>query len=77
MILLSAHGLIPGVLYGVDEDKNVIKIMVSVPQKDILRELRERGSSLENTLYELVLNDNSKHVVTARQIQFNPSEWTF
>lgn len=43
-----------------------------VDKKDILKEVRQRSISLENTLYELDIADNSKkYIVTIRQTQFN------
>lgn len=49
-----------------------------------MRELREKKSSFENTVYEMVIKTAakegeaesivSKHLVTPRQTQFNPGE---
>lgn len=46
---------IPGVVYGVDESKNIVKTMFTVAQKDLMRELRLKGQSFENTIYEISL----------------------
>lgn len=54
---LRDTGRIPGVIYGQDEDQNVFKIMVSVDEKHILTEMRERGRSLESTIYQLQVHD--------------------
>ena len=54
---LRDAGRIPGVIYGVDEDQNVFKIMVSVDEKLIMSQMRERGRSLESTIYEMHLQD--------------------
>lgn len=67
----------PGVIYGVDEDKNIVKILISVKENDLVVEMKKRGQSLENTLYEIHLPDETKHLVTPRQIQFNPRESHF
>lgn len=75
---LFAAGLIPGVLYGVDNDRNDMKQLVSVKKRDILKELRNRRDAFENTIYELVVEDDegssNRHLVTPRQAQFNPSK---
>jgi ribosomal protein L25 (general stress protein Ctc) len=66
---------IPGVIYGVDDDRNVLKHMVTVDKKLLAKELRERGRSFENTLYEIVLETetgNTSYVVVPRQTQFCP-----
>ncbi len=69
--------MIPGVVYGQDEDGNTIKTMIMVDQKVLAKELREKGTSFENTLYELSVNSetsSSKFMVTPRQTQFNPGK---
>ncbi len=70
-------GFIPGVVYGQDDDKNVVKTLVGVDQKMLAKELREKGTTFENTLYELVVDGEHgpmKVLVTPRQTQFNPGE---
>jgi len=47
--------LIPGVIYGVDENRNIVKSMFTVKQKDLMRELRQNKQSFENTIYEVTL----------------------
>lgn len=82
---LRRDGLVPGVLYGLDDDKNVLKTLVSVDQTKLLKELREKQTAFENTVYELVLHNKSsncndedeltstaKYLVTPRQTQLNP-----
>jgi hypothetical protein len=71
---LRDQGRIPGVLYGLDDDRNVLKRMVSVDLKTIAAELRERKSSMENTIYRLRLDDGTTHLVTPRQLQVHPRE---
>jgi hypothetical protein len=46
-------GYVPGVIYGKDYDNNVLKRLVLVCDKDLRRELRVRGTTFENTLFEL------------------------
>lgn len=50
-----AAGLIPGVVYGNDDDGNVLKTMVTIPEKVLRREIRLHGLSFENTPYELIV----------------------
>ena len=74
---LRDNGRLPGVLYGVDEDKNVVKVNLTVDAKSVARELRELGESIENTIYELKLTDDrtgevSTHTVLPRQIPLHP-----
>lgn len=72
---LRSQNLVPGVLYGVDDDRNVLKTMVTVDSKMLVKEIEQRGSSFENTVYELMVEgDNgttTKHLVTPRQTQFS------
>jgi ribosomal protein L25 (general stress protein Ctc) len=65
------EGKIPGVLYGVDKDRNVVKVLIYTELKEIEREVRIRGAALENTIYDLVVEGNV-HKVIPRQIHFNP-----
>jgi large subunit ribosomal protein L25 len=74
---LRDNGRLPGVLYGVDEDKNVVKMNLTVDTKAVNRELRALGDSIENTIYELNVVDESTgetttHAVLPRQIPLNP-----
>ena len=62
-------------LYGTDDDGNVLKRMISIDKKELAREMRERERSFENTIYELKLSDNTTHVVTPRQLQVNPRKY--
>jgi ribosomal protein L25 (general stress protein Ctc) len=39
---LRNTGKVPGVLYGVDEDQNVVKILVTVDEKAVSKEMRDR-----------------------------------
>jgi ribosomal protein L25 (general stress protein Ctc) len=71
-------GRIPGVLYGVDDDKNELKTLILVDQKSLARELREKGSTFENTVYELNVESETysmKVLATPRQTQFDPSKY--
>jgi ribosomal protein L25 (general stress protein Ctc) len=64
--------LVPGVLYGVDEDNNVVKTMIHVKLRALEKEIRERKTSLECTVFKLKLDDNTEHIVTPRQLQIHP-----
>jgi len=46
-------GYVPGIIYGKDNENNVLKRLIVVRDKDLRRELRERGTTFENTLFEL------------------------
>jgi ribosomal protein L25 (general stress protein Ctc) len=73
--LLFKEGFIPGVVYGQDDDKNTVKTLIGVNQKILAKELREKGTTFENTLYEIVVDGEHgplKVLVTPRQTQFNP-----
>lgn len=60
-------------MYGVDDDRNVVKTMCAVDKNIINKALREKGRSFENTLFELQLDDKTSHLVTPRQLQISPS----
>jgi ribosomal protein L25 (general stress protein Ctc) len=73
-------GLVPGVVYGTDDDGNVVKHLVSIDRKQISREARARTVSLENTVYKLTLdlgqglglgNAEETFYVTLKHAQFN------
>ena len=53
--IIHTARLIPGVIYGVDENRNIVKSMFTVKQKDLMRELRQNKQSFENTIYEVTL----------------------
>ena len=73
---LRDEGIIPGVLSGLDDERTVMKRMVSVELKTIAKELRERKNSMENTIYRLRLDDNTTHLVTPRQLQVHPCKFS-
>jgi ribosomal protein L25 (general stress protein Ctc) len=80
MKLYFAENQIPGIIYGKDPAKlNVpgapqLRRSVYVDQRDVLREFRRLGTSIENTLFEIVLDDGSSYEVTPRQLQVHPSK---
>jgi hypothetical protein len=51
----TADGLIPGVLYGNDKYRKILKLMFTIPKKELMRELRKHKSSFENIVYEVVV----------------------
>jgi hypothetical protein len=48
-------GLIPGVLYGNDQYRKILKTMFTIPRKELMSELRKHKSSFENIVYEVVV----------------------
>ena len=71
--LLREQKIVPGVYYGKDDDRNVIKVPIQVDMLALNREIRKYGISFENTIYEMLLNDE-KHLVTPRQLQVDPGK---
>lgn len=49
----STENRLPGVIYGVDDDKNVLKVMVTVDTKEVKKQIRTLGRSFENTIHEI------------------------
>jgi len=91
MRLSVPDATLPGVLYGSDNDFNVMKHTIKISQKDVMRELRIRGASFENTVYNLTVKkeldemneDNTpktevvvQYLVTPRQTHFSPGTYT-
>ncbi len=78
-IIYEADHIVPGVVYGLDDDRNVLKRMVAVDQKLLLKELRVRGASFENTIYEVVIKSETgsvSYIATPRQTQLCAGEQT-
>lgn len=65
MTLLSTEKRVPGVIYGSDADRNVVKQLVTVHQNDLTTQLRQTGMSFENTVYELVIKRELQEGETA------------
>ena len=63
---------IPGVLYGKDAHDNNVKVNIQVEKKIFDREIRTHRYSIESTIYKLVLDGTTEHLVIPRQIQLNP-----
>jgi hypothetical protein len=60
------------VIYGPDwpnSSANGKRIAIMLSEKDVKREQRVRSLALENTLYEIVLDDNTKYKAIIRQYQ--------
>lgn len=77
---ICSEGLIPGVLYGTDDDGNVLKTMITVDKKQLGVELIKKGKSFENTVYELKIQggtNTDRLLVTPRQAQFNACTFLF
>ena len=65
--------MIPGVIYGKSVKGSIVKQLVTVPVKELVNELRSRGRSFENTVYEIIVGSTEqKYFATPRQTQFNP-----
>ena len=73
---LRDNGRLPGVLYGIDENRSVVKVNLTVDAKSVARELRTLGDGIQNTIFELRLRDTEgnlqTHAVLPRQIPLNP-----
>jgi len=66
------RGLVPGVLYGRREDGTVADpVLLHIEEADLAREVRLRGETLENTLYDLTINGETIRVLP-RQLQSHP-----
>ncbi len=59
---------IPGVIYGVHNEEP-FKQTITLLQNDALKQWRQLGASLENTLFNVKLEDNRTYLVTPRQLQ--------
>ena len=66
--------LIPGVYYGSEDDGSKFKVLISLEERALLREMRIRGVQLENTLYNLNIDGLSKNLAVARTVQIDPSK---
>ena len=66
--------MIPGVIYGWNETEKQVMIKVMVPVKPLNKLIRETKRSFECTVQTLRLDDDSKYLVTARQLQVDPCE---
>ena len=62
---------IPGVIYGTDENRNKLKVLVTVECKEILKQLRLTHKSFENTVFKLIGEDGTSYLATPRQTQFS------
>eukprot|EP01038_Epipyxis_sp_PR26KG_P004081 gene4081-5827_t len=62
---------IPGVIYGTDENRNKLKVLVTIECKDILKQLRLTHKSFENTVFKLIGEDGTSYLATPRQTQFS------
>jgi ribosomal protein L25 (general stress protein Ctc) len=67
--------MIPGVIYGVDEHKEIVSVKIMMPVKPLNKLIRDLKNSLENTVQVIKLDDNSQYLVTPRQLQIDPSTY--
>ena len=68
---------VPGVIYGENDDKQNLKILVQVNRIEFEQQLRAKGASIENTIYNIKLDNGETYPVVPRQIQFNPCKSFF
>lgn len=69
-------GLVPGVLYGRNADGTMAEpVLLYMEERDVAREMRERGETLENTLYDLTINGETVRVLP-RQLHTHPCTFT-
>lgn len=64
--------MIPGIVYGKDDDKKNLAVKIMIPVKPLNKLVRDRKHSFENTVQKIVLDDNSEYLVMARQLQLDP-----
>ena len=70
--LLRNNNQIPGLLFGKDNNNNDMKLLISIGKKELEKIARERGRSLECTLFDLKLPDGTEHLVTPWGLQRDP-----
>jgi hypothetical protein len=78
-LFFVAH-VIPGVFYGIDDDKNVIKINIQINGDQLQNELKSRGSTFENIVYDLVVkggdgSEVARYPAVARNTAFASCEF--
>ena len=64
-------------MYGKDDDGNVLKLSIVVNLLDLNREVRRLGYSIENTLYEVEIDNGASYIVVPRQLQIDPCTVVF
>ncbi len=75
---LRQGGLVPGVVHGIKDDGTPLKHLITVDTKNLLKDMREIGITLENTIYDLNVKDDvtgenvGTFTVTPRQLTTNP-----
>jgi hypothetical protein len=65
---------VPGVLYGVDKNKKVVKKNILIDKKEISRHINQLKISFENTLFDVCLPDGNVFQATPRQLQVHPGD---
>ena len=68
---LRANGEISGIVYGKRKDGLTLNTRIKIKSTEFEKQLRLRGAAIENTLYQVVI-DNVEYNVLPRQIQFHP-----
>jgi len=65
-------GLVPSVLYGRRADgTDAEPQLLFLEERDVAREIRKRGKTLENTLFDLTINGETVRVLP-RQLEMHP-----
>ena len=68
---LRENGEISGIVYGKTKDGLTLNTRIKIKSTEFEKQLRLRGAAIENTLYQVVI-DNVEYNVLPRQIQFHP-----
>ena len=70
--LRDVEKLIPGLLYGKDNEGNQLKILVQIDTKQLNRLIRTYGRSLETIVFDLKFPDGRSYLASPRQLQECP-----
>ena len=67
---------LPGERPHVSLDPRCLRVPLQLDITAVQAELRRLGRQFESTVYELRLDDGSRHLVFPRQVQINPREFS-
>ena len=70
--LRDLEKLIPGILYGKDNEGNQLKIIVQIERKQLNSLIRKYGNSLETIVFKSKFPDGRSYFVSPRQLQECP-----
>ena len=71
-IHLYTVGMIPGIIYGVAEDKTNLSIRIMLPVKPLNKLIRDLKHGFENTVHIVRIDNDTEYTVTPRQLQIDP-----